>query len=140
MRVIYQYTKCVHEDLADMATWLQNRLSLRDWTIKLETGDLPDWVGPPDQESDTDLGCTTVDPNTLICRVWVGIQICKKENRNARQILAHELLHCLFEADGVRDDTHCTITVQDKLAYTLDSLLYERYCQAKRIRLGKPLE
>ena len=139
MRVVYQYTKCTHEDLIEMTRWLQNRLNLRDWSVDMYTGDQPKWAGVS-EEGGVDLGCTVANAHELKFKVWVGLDQCRSEGRNPYQILAHELLHCMFEANGVQDEVHYDISVQDKLAYTLDAILYERYCQVKKKRLAKTEE
>lgn len=136
MRKIYGYSRCSHEDLENMTRWLQNQLCLRDWTIEIYSGDAPKWSIPPENEDDIDLGETVVDMTLLRAKVWVDLRACKIEDRNPRQIMAHEMLHVLQESCGVVDEIYAGISTQDRVCYTLDSILYEVYCRNTKRKLG----
>ena len=130
----YCYQKTTHEELLDLIKWAQNVLSLRDWTITLDTGlKIPRRL-MPGKDSDYE-GLAFMQADRMFAEIWIPLDRLRTENSNPIEACCHELVHVLLNNNNGPDD-------DERLVRIISPLLYMAYCKAKgnRVSLTKDIQ
>ena len=124
----YSYQPADHDSLLEVIRWCQNNLSLRDWTITLDTGhNTPRKLMPGDPHKFE--GRSHIDSDRLFALIWLPIGHFPIDDCGPIEVCMHEMTH-VFNADqGLVDD--------EQLTRILSPLLYRTYCYENGIEMAK---
>ena len=126
----YQWQPVTHDQLLLCITWCQNSLELRDWEIKLDTGDrMPREFNGSEPDC---LGMSYSWPNRNRALIWVPIDYLKKKKHNAISCTIHEVIHVMESATGVETN--------ELMVRRMEPLLYRLYCKETGIKIAKERE
>ena len=123
----YQGQPVTHDQLLLCIRWCQINLEVRDWDIKLDTGDrMPREFNGNEPDS---LGMSYSWPNRNRALIWVPIDYLAKQKYNAISCTIHEVIHVMESATGVETN--------ELMVRRMEPLLYRLYCKETKIKIAK---
>ena len=113
-----EYTDRTHEYLQECLDMALTILELRDWSVKLYSGEVP----PKElREGINDAGIVKYDRHRLCASIFINIPICKEEDEDPAWNLFHEVCHIWFNTRDENEELQCNV-----LALLLMLLLGEK--------------
>jgi hypothetical protein len=122
----YGFQKATHVQMKRCLVWCLNQLQLRDWEIRLFTGDTPPKSFMGDEGVLTVCGMTIPRTSTLKADVWVNLPVHKESNQNEYATVIHEALHIFLTERG--ED-------EEQVVRILEPLLYRLYCVEHNLKV-----
>jgi hypothetical protein len=120
------YQRVSHEQLEKCLRWCQNVLNLRDWEIDFHTGT------PFRNERAAGWTMELGERQRFLMQaeIWVDKDYCKEKDDNPYVVVCHEALHVLIGGKCMIDSDN-----DEYITYTLDDILYLRFCEDNKIKV-----
>ncbi len=121
------YQPVTRKQLEFCIRWCQNKLNLRDWQIEFYLG-----VRDKNELAAGWSYITEAGVYLYQAELWVDLEYARLKNENPYVIVCHEMLHILIGGKANLDSEDDN---DEHITYTLDDILYEKFCRDNHIKL-----